>query len=414
MTPSAEKRSLVVGQAGKPDLRRAAAMARPQPRGFHVTREGWYWLFATASLMATGLFKGINLITLLACLMAVVWVLPLLRGSGLRRLAGRRLLEEPVFAGEPFTLEAELENLHRRDRTGLVLTDQAAGREVGWPVPLLPARATTGWRCQVTLPRRGRYQVGPLAVSTSLPFGLVVRGRVLEPARELVVLPRLGTLYRSRLRRQLGGLDLLTGRVRNPARRHPAGQDDLHGLRSFRSGDSPRWIHWPTTARKGELMVREFEEMPSDNLIVVFDPTVPGRADSDEGRPEDAAAAFEEAVSLAATVCWDWCRQTGDRLVLAVAGPEPLVRAGPTNRAFALELLRCLAVQEPAPAAGEEALAARLAEVELPPAAVLLVSAGPSRLAGWLQDALGRPVHAIDTADPEAADFYERGDGHAG
>src|SRR5262249_49364986 len=61
-------------------------------------------------------------------------------------------------------------------------------------------------------------------------------------------------------------------RRRRRPRRHPTAQAEFHGLRAFRSGDSPRWIHWRTSARCGELMVREFEDVPPDHLVLVVEP----------------------------------------------------------------------------------------------------------------------------------------------
>ena len=69
---------------------------------------------------------------------------------------------------------------------------------------------------------------------------------------------------------------------------------NVHGLRQFRAGDSPRWIHWRTTARRGELMIREFEDMPNDHLVLIVDP---GERDH---------PVLERLLSLAATICWDW------------------------------------------------------------------------------------------------------------
>src|SRR5262249_54897413 len=147
-------------------------------------------------------------------------------------------------------------------------------------------------------------------------------------------------------------------------------------------GDSPRWIHWRTTARRGELMVREFEETPTDNLIVVVDPWVPGQQDrgQESGTWEEAGKGpppfpvLEDALSLAATVCWEWCRQRGDRLVLGGGGRPPLVQEGVTGREQALLLLECLAIQNGCAEPDVTGLLDRLAAEGLPPAPVLLVS----------------------------------------
>src|SRR5439155_887264 len=141
------------------------------------------------------------------------------------------------------------------------------------------------------------------------------------------------------------------GRARTQPRRHPAAQSDFHGLRAFRSGDSPHWIHWRTTARLGELMVREFEETPNDSLVLILDAWLPELGDKSQGseiRGQESETrsqrlsqhspltthdspfhqVLEDAVSLAATICWAWCRPGGDQFVLAVADKNPIVLHG--------------------------------------------------------------------------------------
>jgi uncharacterized protein (DUF58 family) len=393
----------------------------PWPTGrlnLRVTREGWYWLGASVVLLGTGLFKGINLIILLGCLLLVLWSLNWFAArKRLRGLAGKRSVEGPIFAGTPARVEVAITNPGRASQAGLVLEERASRPEISWPISLLPGGAAEHFHREITFPRRGRVAVGPLLVSTTLPLGLTARSLVLAPSQSITVLPRLGRLHRGRLRRRLTQAGPALGRARLQARRHPTAQADLHGVRAFRSGDSPRWIHWRTTARKGELMVREFEEMPTDNLILILDPTAQVGRDGTDIRPRAAwlktSPVLEEAVSLAATVCWEWCRQTGDHLVLAVAGPAPVVLFGITGRPLALRLLECLAVVEEQAAADGPALLDRLAAVQLPPAAVLLVSAGPSRLGAVLADGLRRPVVEVDVAEPHSQDFYERADADA-
>jgi uncharacterized protein (DUF58 family) len=379
---------------------------RRRPR---LTREGWYWLFAAVNLIGTGLFKGINLITLLGCVMLVVWILHWFSSSRqIRLLRCRRLIEEPIFAGQAFRLEAELHNPSRSPQAGLVLSDCAPEHEVRWPVPVLAAGASQHFREQITCDRRGPFIIGPLTVSSRLPFGLMERTALLAPNREIVVLPRLGRVHRGRLRRRLNPASLTIGRAQHHPRRHPAAQADLHGLRAFRSGDSPRWIHWRTTARKGELMIREFEEMPTDNLVLILDPRLP--PETTQGR---AGSLLEKTISLTASICWEWCRQTGDRFVLVIADAEPVILSGVTSREFALRMLRQLAIQPGRSATNREALLDRLSSLELPPAPVMLVSPRPTDLSGLLTGGLRRPVAALAASEVESYDFYESGQSSA-
>jgi uncharacterized protein (DUF58 family) len=150
-------------------------------------------------------------------------------------------------------------------------------------------------------------------------------------------------------------------------------------------------------------MVREFEDLPGDNLVLVFDPTPPAGLPADGDGPDER---FEAAVSLAATVCWEWCRRRGDRLVAALGGAVPVVLDGLTGPAHARRVLEGLAVQQPAPA-DATALLARLSSAALPPAAVVVVAAGPSSLADDLRRGLNRPVTALDASEAQTFDFYE-------
>jgi uncharacterized protein (DUF58 family) len=359
------------------------------------TRVGVVWLLIAAASVGIGVYRSINLLLLLGCLLLALWPLNfLLAGRRLGRLRARRRVPRPVFAGTPFPVEVELVS-PRGKVLGLRVEDRGDAHEAAWFLTRLGPGEVVRLRRDVTLPRRGRYAWAALRAWSGYPFGLVARQAGLTAAEEVIVLPRLGRVRRGLLRRRLVAAAPAEPRQYRPSRRDPAAQAEFHGLRAFRSGDSPRWIHWRTSARRGELMVREFEDAHTDNLLVVLDR---------EGCP---TAAVESAISLAATVCWEWSRQRGDWLALAVAGPEPHLLAGVTGEALALRLLECLAVQPGDSGPGRGALLDRLAREPLPRAGVLLVTGPPDGFADELARRLGRPVVPIDATDLAAAGFYE-------
>src|SRR5258708_28025258 len=76
-----------------------------------------------------------------------------------------------------------------------------------------------------------------------------------------------------------------------------AQQQEYHGLRDYRPGDSPRWIHWRTSARLGQPMVKEFEQQNEQDLAVLIDPWLPRTKVTHEQRE-----ALEQAVQFVATV----------------------------------------------------------------------------------------------------------------
>ena len=391
------KRGGTVG--GKPDRGRERGTGGVSSSR-QLPREGVLWLVATALLLGVGTYKGINLVALLGSLLLAAWALnALLAGRGLLRLRGRRRVDGPLFAGTPTAVLLDIANPGRRPLPGVHLDDRGEAHALHWFLPALAAGEALRCRDEVTLPARGWYAWGEFTASSAYPFGLLRRQVALAPAGEVIVLPRLGRLHRGRFRRYLRLAGLAREWVRREARRHLNAQSEFHGLRAFRSGDSPRWIHWRTSARCGELMVREFEDVPTDDLVLVLDPAAGPAAGPD----------LEAVVSLAATVCWEWCRQRGDRLVLAVAGPSPVVLDALTGPEYALRLLECLALLRPEPpgAVPGGAFVEGLAGRSLPDAPILVLGVAPAALGEALRPRLRRPVALVSAAGIAALDFYE-------
>ncbi len=385
---------------------------------------GWLWLMIVAALLAIGLVRRINLLTLMACLLLVVWCLNvLLAHFHPRRLRGRRRLDRPVFAHTPFEVQVEVVNPRRTASRSVRVEDSGPAHALTWFTPRMAGRNTEIFRAAITLPDRGRYALGPLWAWSGYPFGLARRGARLVGGEELIVLPRLGRLHRGKLRQFLARGTTAAEPIRRATRRRIESQAEFHGLRAFRSGDSPRWIHWRTTARRGELMVREFEDAPGEHFILVLDPYSPPEEKVEHDTTEigkdarsrndlrHACPSLEAVIAFAATVCWEWRLNQGNRFVLGVAGKAPVVLDGTASRDHALRLLESLAVQEAHAIRDDVSVVDALARVVLPPAPVLLVSARTNRLEAALARALNRPVVSIEASALRDLDFYESPDG---
>jgi uncharacterized protein (DUF58 family) len=381
-----------------------------------VTREGWYWLLGAVLLLVIGWFKAINLLMFLGYPMVVLWIVNLiLVRRRVRWVEVWRRQHEPVFAGQSFTLEFEVRNPGRRRQIGLRLEDQGPNHRLSHFFATLRAGDKQRVRQACTLPQRGWYTPELCQLATGYPFGLAEHQVQLSADRALLVYPALGTLHRSRLRRFLAVATPYVGRSRQRPVHHPAAQSDFHGLRPFRAGDSPRWIHWRTSARRGELMVREFEEEPSEHLVLVLEPFVPAEPSPAPAAPVPGQVqppprttdVLERAISMTATICWEWCRSKGHRLLLAVAGTDPVVVDGITGPEHAELLLECLAVQTGSTNPDGTRLVDRLLALSLPRAPVLVVSTRPSTLPDALSRALARPVASVDVSASQTPDFFE-------
>jgi uncharacterized protein (DUF58 family) len=365
-----------------------------------IPREGRLALLAALATLLVGWFKGINLLILLSfALVAIVFLNWWLARRQFRNLRADRLWTAPIFARAPAIWTVETTNESTRCAAGFEIEDAGPHHRQSWFVDQLPGEQSLRVRAGAVFPKRGLYLLEPLRVVCLHPFGLARRQSGFCSHNECLVLPELGKLNMRRFRRWLTLLWRSEARLQCFARPSMIHQDDLHGLRPFRPGDNPRWIHWRTSARRNLKMVREFEEASGLNLMVVFDPTTDGT--SDGGRR------MEEALSLAATICFDWCRNHEDFLMLVVAGSDPVICRGHTSSDLALEMLQALAVVKGQSSISSEALLKKLAAESVPLTPVLLIGARANKpLCARLESVLGRVVSSV-TPDT-AHDFYER------
>ena len=370
----------------------APAPAAPQGRP-RLTPEGVVWLAVAALLGAVGWYKSLNLILLFAYLMAGLLVINgVLAWAQVRRVAAARVPLPPVFAGEQAVLRVAVRNVGRRRATAGVVVE-AAGAAARWLLYRLRGGVEVVCAEPRAFPRRGRFRSPPLLVWSGFPFGFLRHERPADAGADVVVLPVPGTVDAEGLRRwlsrQAGGL----GRSRKVLRRVTSDQADVRGVRPYRAGDSLRSVHWRSSARRGELMVREYDAAPSPDLVLVVEPWLPAE-------PTDADRAnLEAALSLAAGVALGWSRDAGTRVTVVVAGSESGARTGAPTEAFLREALAPLAGAAGAPAfaaLGPEAFGRPLASA----ARVLVSSRRDSPYAGALARSTGRPFAAVS---PSAA-----------
>jgi uncharacterized protein (DUF58 family) len=158
---------------------------------------------------------------------------------------------------------------------------------------------------------RGRHSFSPARLSITDPFGLAATELSLDDRQALVVYPRLTELDRLFFD---GGAGPEHGR--RLLLRRPVGFE-LHSVRDYQPGESLRRVHWPSTARRGALMVKELEDSPRDEVAVLLD----GDAAAVVGSPPDSS--FDTAVRVAGSILLAQLRR-GRRCVLALntAGRE--------------------------------------------------------------------------------------------
>src|SRR4029079_3743291 len=96
-------------------------------------------------------------------------------------------------------------------------------------------------------PKRGKYRFKMLDLVTRSPFGLLERRVTMLAPEQLVVYPRIGQMTRRWQLLQRQASEARRGQRHDRSTQ----QQEYHGLRDYRPGDSPRWIHWRTSAPPG-------------------------------------------------------------------------------------------------------------------------------------------------------------------
>lgn len=322
-------------------------MVTPRRYRISISREGWCYLVVIAFIFLGAVIRDINLLVLLFGMLIgpllYSWIAVVL---SLRGVQVTRQLPTEIVAGEPFEVQLTLTNGKRRFNSWAVCVDDRIEpvvapdgiQAIGGGVLFFrtPAGQSSQGSYLACLTTRGQYRFGPLVVASRFPFGLVRRSMVFDDRTTVTVLPRLGQMAPGWSQPKPG----MTQHSRISQRRRGMLEGEFLGLREWRSGDSTRWIHWRTTARKGELMVRQFERHQNHDLALLLDlwqPADPTSEDRDR---------VELAVSLVATMLREHCRQSGGHLWLFTSGRElPLVK-GPASMALFRDGMEGLAVQQ--------------------------------------------------------------------
>jgi uncharacterized protein (DUF58 family) len=183
---------------------------------------------------------------------------------------------------------------------------------------------------------RGHFRISEARLVIGDHLGLESVSIPVDPAgATVVVYPRL-----IELQALFSDAGRLGGSGRRLLLRRPAGFD-FHSVREYAQGESLRRVHWPTTARRGQLMVKELEDTPRDTVVVLLDSDPAGAC----GEPPDSS--FDDAVRAAGSVLKAYaCR--GRKAALLTTGTDGAAAAQVSSLAEDFRaVLAVLAAAEP-------------------------------------------------------------------
>jgi uncharacterized protein (DUF58 family) len=259
------------------------------------TTRGTSFLAAGFAAAIAGLFLGERDLVSVGVLLVVLPLFSALAAGRARyRLSCNRSVSPPrVAAGQTAQVLLRLENVSRLP-TGLLLAEDTVPYALGTPPRYVLNGIERGGTRELSYPLRsdlrGKFEVGPLEIRIADAFGLVELGRSFSSRTTFVVTPKVVALPRA----VVSGSWLGDGDGRAAAAA-AAGEDDVVP-RAYRDGDELRRVHWRSTARYGELMVRREEQQWRNRALLLLD-TRRG-AHSGTG----PTSSFEFAVSAAASI----------------------------------------------------------------------------------------------------------------
>lgn len=253
----------------------------------------------------------------------------------LKHLQVRRLPVEPVSAGENLRVNLDIVNTGGSPQTLLLVRDMLPpklGKSTATVVEWIPSADSYRWQYSYTTHQRGVYHWQEVQVRTATPLGLFWCCRCRSAKAVAVVYPPVLPLKRCPLLDEMGSEDRAQRNQFERRSHSHASMGTTRTLRPYRWGDPIRLVHWRSSARYGELRVRELETFTSgQDTLVGLD------TNSDRWQTED----FEQAAIAAASLYFYarrhqmgiglWTASTGilrgDRVVLealaATDFPEP-------------------------------------------------------------------------------------------
>ena len=210
-----------------------------------------------------------------------------------RLMAARTVQPSRVSMGDTAQVRVDLVNRGKLP-VGMLLFEDRVPPSLGPSVRFTVDRMGAAWRrsvsYEVQASQRGHYELGPLGVRISDPFGFIALSRSFSTTSAIAVVPRVEGLTPLPLS---GGASHAGDRQ---LRSSPSGSAEDVTVREYRQGDDLRRVHWRSTARVGSLMVRREERQWQNRATLLLDTR--HRAHAGTG----ADSSVEWAISAAASV----------------------------------------------------------------------------------------------------------------
>lgn len=311
-----------------------------------MTREGLQFLFMIAFILFGAVLRDVNLLIFLAgTLLAMVLIQWRVCARTMLDLKVDRRLPRSIHARRPFEIELILKNpkswlgawwLLVQDRmvfAPIQSTMNRASQTINLLFLSVPPNGSRSQRYRCVADRRGRYQLMGVELTTRFPLGLMRGILYQKDSLYFTVQPALGRLLP-------GWKELFHVRNTGSKQRRVralADEGEFFGLRAYRTGDSPRWIHWRSSARRDELVVKQFQQPESRELVVLLDLVIP--SDTSEETRRAYIKTEDTAVEFVATLVDKMTHGNVGSITVTIADSSPTLASRITARSQGYALL---------------------------------------------------------------------------
>ena len=304
-------------------------------RFLRFTPEGRTVIIISLAVGFAAVNTGNNLLYLvLAMLLSLIIASGFLSEWGIKGLAIKRTFPPYIFAQTPCSILVQVTNLKRYlPSFSLELEEEIDGEKKGGLAYLFRVgpQKTQTQVYRLSFPRRGIHRLRNPHLLTRFPFGFFIKGARTKETREVLAYPQL-----------LPWEELLPEQTRGDesarSRPHKGRGEEIFAVREYLPGDTSRDIHWRSTAKRSQPIVKEYERPGAKKVQIYLDTYVPKKATAQE------QALFEQRVSRAASLAYHLLLKQ-DFLVGLTLGAE--VIPAQTGDAHLHRLLRALALVTP-------------------------------------------------------------------
>jgi len=327
-----------------------------------LPKEGWAFVVILGFVAVCSILRNVNFLGVVSGMMFMPLLLCWrLNRHTIRNLLVRRIVPNRIHAGQLTSVKWEAENRAEIDTFNLQVSDnitQVFSRNgelentkkkrkkkvsttrgmVAFDQINVNQSSVSSYR--IMFAERGIYEANRAIAKCDFPLGLISCWFKLNQPEQIHVAPQVGKLATN-------WKQIITSNAHGTAAHagvEGASGDDFFAIREYRSGDNRRNIHWRSTAKYRQPMVRQFERETEQDISIVIDLCADPNQSDLASDFHDMYADCETVLSFAATVLSNWSMGDSAKLTIGIAGQTSEVLSSIEIGQFTSRVMRSLAI----------------------------------------------------------------------